>query len=281
MSAEYFADMRRFYGEQPHEVSIETLALCNARCTFCPYPTLDRKGTALPDEVLHRLIDEMGTFVHPFYFSPFKVNEPLLDKRLIPLCRRFNEKAPQGVLRIFSNGSALVERSIREIATLDRVAHLWVSLNEHTAEAYEATMGLDFATTLRRLDRLHEIVRAKEFPHPVMVSRVGMDPAFVHFVNTRWPLFGVATIKKDAWIDFTDATNPEVPDTPCGRWWELNITATGKAALCCMDGEARFGFGDVTTQTLLEIYNNPTLKAWRENTASRLTVGDPCNRCSY
>jgi hypothetical protein len=271
------AELQEYYNEQPGEVSIETLSQCNARCTFCPYPTLERIGTKMPDALLARLIDEMAGFKHPFYFSPFKVNEPLLDKRLIPLCRTFNEKVPHGALRIFSNGSALTEKHIEGVAGLQRVAHLWISLNSHKPAEYEALMGLEWERTAANLDRLH----AKPFPHPVMISRVGPDDDFIRYVNWRWPAFGVAIIKRDAWIDFTDASTTEVPDSPCGRWWELNITATGRAALCCMDSVGMHGFGDVNTQTLLEIYNHPTVKAWRDGLLSRKTVGHPCNGCTY
>jgi hypothetical protein len=48
-----------------------------------------------------------------------------------------------------------------------------------------------------------------------------------------------------------------------------------------MDGEGRFGFGDVNTQTLLEIYNHPTLKGWRDQTMSRTEAGSPCKGCTY
>lgn len=231
----------------------------------------------MPDELLARLVTEMAAFPKPFFFAPFKVNEPLLDKRLIPLCESFNLKAPHGQLRLFSNGSALTDAHIDGIAGLRNLAHLWISLNEHEADKYQETMGLDFAQTTRRLDRLH----MREFPHPVVISRVGDGPGFVDYVRERWPKFQVAIIKRDAWIDFTQPADATVPDTPCGRWWELNITATGKAALCCMDGEGRFGFGDVNTSTLLEIYNHPTVKAWRDRLASRLDAGNPCDRCSY
>lgn len=273
----HLEQLRHYYHSQPNEVSIETLALCNARCTFCPYPTLERQGTRLPDALIDRLIDEMAAFEHPFHFSPFKVNEPFLDKRLLPICRKFSERVPHGTLRLFSNGSALTEKNIEGVAQLERVTHLWVSLNSHRPKEYEALMGLDFAHTAKCLDRLH----ARDFPHPVVVSRVGMDRDFMEYVAWRWPKFQPAIIKRDAWIDFTNADDLTVPASPCVRWWELNISATGKAALCCMDGEARFGFGDVTKQTLLEIYNHPTLKAWRDGMMDRRDAGSPCSGCTY
>lgn len=273
----YLSELHEVYASQPGEVSIETFSHCNARCTFCPYPTLERLGARMPDELIDRLIDEMATFEVPFYFSPFKVNEPLLDKRFLRICRTFNEKVPKGVLRVFSNGSALTDKNIDGIAELQQVAHLWISLNSHKPDEYEELMGLEWDKTVDNLDRLHQ----RDFPHQVMVSRVGDDADFVKYVRWRWPKFGVAVIKRDAWIDYTNSDSLVVPDMPCGRWWELNITATGKAALCCMDGEGRYGFGDVNEQTLLELYNHPTLKSWRDGMMSRKTVGSPCNGCTY
>lgn len=277
-----YRDLQSKYHSQPIEVSIETQAVCNARCTFCPYPTLERKGVQMSDKLLNRLLDEFATkFKVPFLFSPFKVNEPFLDKRLLPLCETFNAVVPHGGLRLFSNGSALTDKNLEGVARLKRVVHLWISLNEHQAEAYEVTMGLNFAHTTRNLDRLHGMIGAGEFMHPVVVSRVGGNNDFLQYVRNRWPRFQPAIIKRDAWIDFTNADDPEVPNTPCNRWWELNVMADGKVALCCMDGEGKYAIGDVNEQSMLEIYNSPVSKATREKLLSRKEAGEPCSRCSY
>lgn len=269
--------LKEHYLDQPHEVSLETLSLCNAACTFCPYPTLERQGTKMSDELIDRLIDEMATFKERFYFAPFKVNEPLLDKRLIPICRKVNEKVPQAILRIFTNGSALTPDKIEELATLKNVVHLWVSLNSHRAEEYEKLMGLPFERTARRLDQLH----AMDFPHTVVLSTVGWpNEPFVRYCRGRWPRFQVFIIKKDSWLGFTDAQASEVPQSPCTRWWELSIMATGKVSLCCMDGTGQFEIGDVTNQTLLEVYNSPKWRERREKMMNRHDV-PVCQTCTY
>jgi MoaA/NifB/PqqE/SkfB family radical SAM enzyme len=277
-----YEDFKRHYNFQPHEVSVETQALCNARCTFCPYPTIERKGVKMSDALLYRLVDEMAQFKLPFFFSPFKLSEPFLDKRLLPLCESFNEKCPLGVLRLFTNGSALTDKHIDGVARLKNVAHLWISLNHHDPVEYEKVMGLDFDRTAARLDALH----ARPFPHPVVVSKVGSQSnGFVEYVQRRWPKFGVCLIKKDAWIDFTEADNPEVPNTPCTRWWELNITSEGVVTQCCMaDGnKGEWQIGDVNEDTLLNVYNSPFWKERRANLMSRrqLDSRSPCARCSY
>jgi len=275
----YLEDLWRRYLDQPHEVSFETQTLCNARCTFCPYPTLERLGTRMPDELIERIVEQLAAFEVPFYVSPFKLNEPLLDARVLPLCEHINREVPTALLRLFTNGQALTPRAIDSIAGLQRLAHLWISLNSHDPVEYERLMGLDFDKTVKRIDYLH----TSDFPHPVMLSCVGYpNEAFRHYCFGRWPKFDSVAIKRDAWIDYLPS-QALVPDTACGRWFELSITATGVVSHCCMDAEARFPIGNVKTQTLLEIYNAPFWRERRDKLLSRKVLDErsPCARCSY
>lgn len=270
-----FERLRENYLDQPKEVSMETLALCNAACTFCPYPTIARKGTRMPDELIERLVGEMVDW-KPFYLSPFKLNEPLLDKRLIPLCRMVNDAVPQARLRLFTNGSPLTAEKAEQIAGLANVEHLWISLNEHDPQKYAALMALDFERTAMRIDDLH----AMDFPHKVVVSKVGPDGGFTAYVRERWPKFNPMFIKQDGWLGYVDPQYPGIPDMPCGRWFELSIMATGRVSLCCMASGDEHGIGEVNTHSLLEVYNAPHWRERREHLLSRRSI-EPCQRCSY
>jgi hypothetical protein len=279
-------NLREHYLDWPYEISIETFAKCNASCTFCPYTTLDRIGEKMPDELIDQIIDELKDHPHPFLISPFKVNEPFLDKRLIPICRKINAELPNAILRLFSNGSALTEKHIDEVATLKRVTHLWISLNEYEADAYKATMGLDFDRTVANLDLLHSKKAAGTFPWPVMISRVRQalipndaDNAFSAFVHARWPLFKVHLIKRDSWLGFTEPNDPEVPDEACSRWFELSVMATGKVSLCCMDGEGAYSIGDIK-DGVFATYNAPNWRERRVKMLSRKGI-NPCSTCNY
>lgn len=205
------------------------------------------------------------------------MNEPLLDKRTIPILQRINREAPQVVVRVFTNGAALTPDKVEQIAGLKRVAHLWVSLNSHIPEEYQRVMGMDFERTAKRLDYLH----TQDFPHTVVLSTVGYpNEDFRRYCWERWPKFESLAIKRDSWLGYAEAQNTVIPDTPCSRWFELSVMANGKVALCCMDGEGAFSIGDVNTSTLLEIYNSPNWRDRRENLVSRKTI-HPCSTCSY
>lgn len=272
-----FADLRTHNLDFPNEVSVETLALCNAACEFCPYPTLERKGTRMSDALLDRLVDEMASWDREFFFAPFKVNEPLLDVRVIPLLQRMNRDVPKARLRVFTNGSPLTDANVDGLAELKNVEHLWVSLNSHDSAEYERVMRLPFKRTAERLDALH----ARAFPHPVVVSTVGgPNMEFVAYVAKRWPKFRPVVIKRDSWLGYTNPQVDIVPNGPCSRWFDLSITATGKVSLCCMDGTGQFAIGDVNTQTMLDVYRQPVWRERRRRMLSRRTF-HPCSTCTY
>ncbi len=239
----------------------------------------------MSDELLNKLVDELCTFTEPFFFSPFKVNEPLLDKRLVPLLIDINKRQPLARIRLFTNGAPLTRFKIMELTEVKNIEHVWVSLNSIDPEEYERIMQIKFNMTTERLDILHDLVQDGTFQHPVVVSRVVAGDStiewnFISYVTQRWPLFKAVLIKRDAWLGDINAPQIEVPNTPCVRWFELSICSTGVVSLCCMDGHGKFPIGDVNTQTMLEVYNSPHWRERREQKLSRKAVY-PCSTCSY
>jgi hypothetical protein len=249
---------------------------------------MDRQGDRMPDELIDKIIDDLKAIPAdlPFNVAPFKVNEPLLDKRIFSVCEKISSQLPGAQLRMFSNGSPLTPKLVDRIAAIKKLTNMWISLNEVDAEAYEALMKLPLERTLRNLDALHSLVDQKKFPHPVVVSRVidgsDRDREFLVFVKQRFPLFQPFMIGTGNWSGQVSAgKNRKVPNVGCWRWYEISIMASGKVALCCMDGEGKHVIGDVNTQSVLEIYNSPGYRKMRQFTFSRKAAAAPCDTCVY
>lgn len=288
--AQYHAQVQAMraspYLEFPAHVHLETLSLCNADCVFCPYSSLDRKGTPMADELIAKIVDDLAAIPRsvPFQLSPFKVNEPFLDKRLFDILALVNEKLPHASITLTTNASPLTEDKLARLARVRSVGYLWISLNDHRPQEYERTMSLPFARTLERLRSIHRLKAAGRLPFQVVASRVGdgspQDEEFCQWVNATFPYFAPAVFQRGAWIGQVQTQTVAVPDVACVRWFDVSITATGVVAHCCMDGRAEFPIGDVSRQHVLEVYNAPHYRALREKTLTRLDA-EPCRRCSF
>lgn len=275
------------YLQYPREVAIETIALCNAACSFCPYPVLDRKGEKMPDELVTKIIRDLTDVPRdlPIWISPFKLSDPLLDVRLLDILADINQRLPNARLRLFTNGSPLTEKKLAGIALVKQLEQLWISLNHHEKKGYEQTMKLPWERSLERLDMVHRKKASGEFTPPVIVSRVGDgsadDQAFLRFVRQRFPLFQVALVSRTEWLGQLAGLTAAGKINPvgCARWFELSITATGTVSFCCMDAQARYPIGDARSSHLLDIYNAPTYRMYRERIDTRMEAM-PCRMCS-
>ena len=275
------------YLQYPREVVIETIALCNAACSFCPYPVLDRKGEKMPDELIAKIIGDLTDVPRdlPIWISPFKLSDPLLDVRLLDILADINHRLPNARLRLFTNGSPLTEKKLAGIARVKQLEHLWISLNHHEKQGYEQIMKLPWERSLERLDMVHRKKASGEFPLPVIVSRVGdggdEDAAFLRFVRGRFPLFQAALVSRTEWLGQLPGLTAAGKINPvgCARWFELSIMATGLVAFCCMDAQGRYPIGDVRSSHVLEVYNAPTYRMYRERIDTRMEAM-PCRMCS-
>lgn len=274
------------YMDYPSHVHLETWAHCNAGCGFCPYPQLDRKGTRMSDELIDKVLTDLEDMplALPFQLSPFKVSEPFLDKRMLPLLVRVNDRLPNATITLTTNASPLTEEKLQRLSQIQNIKYLWISFNDHRERQYEETMKLPYARTIERLDLIHEWAEHGRLPFRICLSRVGDrtrdDDEFTVWANRYYPEFSTYIFPRSSWLGQTDAETGSVPNIGCKRWFELSITATGTVAHCCMDGQAKWPIGDVSRDHALEIYNNPEYRALRERTVSRLHAA-PCNQCTF
>ena len=279
----------RNYLDWPVFVHMETIAVCNAACSFCPYPSLERRGERMPDALIEKIVGDLADIPPEvrFQLAPYKVSEPFIEPRLFDILALVNARLPNADISIITNASPLTEKKIEQLRAVKNMAYLNVSLNYDNAGEYESVMQLPFERTLRRLDVLHRHKRDGGLPFPVRLTRVSdgllADTRFYEWTQSRYPAFQTRIIPRNDWLGEVAAGDvaPDVPDVACHRWFDMSITVTGKVAMCCMDGSVRYPKGDVTQHHVLEIYNQPHLRRLREQLVSRRAAGDPCNRCTY
>ena len=271
--------------DYPMDVSIETLAQCNAGCAFCPYPTLQRKGDRMSDALVHKIIDELTAIPRdlPLGINLSRVNEPFLDVRLLDFVLRINQQLPQAQLTFFTNGSPLTPSLQQRLATVEHVKYLCVSFNDHRAAEYERVMKLPYPRTVDHLEHLHGMLERGVISFPISISRVGdgsgADEEFLQWVKARWPRFNPLVSPRSDWMGLvSSSTRESIPAVGCYQWFKLHILASGKEAYCCIDAEGRFGRGDALTTNILDIYNHPDRRRLRVEGPMRQQVAN-CRAC--
>jgi len=270
----------------PAHVHLETMAKCNAACSFCPYPTLDRQGAVMEDELIEKVVNDLCDIprLHTFQLSPFKVNEPFLDNRLIDLLALFNTRLPNACITLTSNASPITEKKLAQLAAFSRIGYLWISFNDHRKVEYEQSMQLPYERTIERLEMIHKAKADQRLSIRVVLSRVSdgssADREFAVWVKTRFPLFDVSLLPRGGWIGQVNGPANSPPAVGCSRWFDVSITATGVVAHCCMDGKAEFPIGNVRHEHVLEIYNKADFRRLRAKLNTRLEA-DPCRRCGF
>ena len=293
-----FLKRKKLYQKYPEMVQIETLAACNAACTFCPYPVMDRKGDKMSDELFAKIVEDLKEIPsdHKFTISLNHINEPLADSRWSSFLALLESQLPNAMVTIISNGYLLNEKNINKLKAFSNVESIQVSLNEIDEEAHNSTMKMKgkFNKILGNLDYIHKLRSSNEINFKVFLRRVGdyssQDKAFIDYCSERWPVFSAASRGLKDFLGQVDSghegkpieqiLNARVPITGCTQWFHLVISASGKVAACCFDGEVKWPSGDVSNSSVLDIYSSQYLKSLRDEKLTRLEAEDPCSSCT-
>lgn len=268
----------------PLEVSIETWAHCNATCDFCPYSELNRKGQKMSTDLFHKIIGDLENITNGklLLINLSRVNEPFLDPRIFEFSKTINQKLPFAQLCFYTNGSVLSKEKQQKLLEIQNIYFFVISLNDHRPSDYKRKMGLSFERTTKYLDNLHRLVELRKFIYPVIVSKISeykeLDNEFITWCNTRYPCFEARATRLGQWLD-KPVVNNDFPDAGCTQWFKVNILSNGKAAYCSIDSEGSHGIGDVTKETITDIYMHASKIALRKSGISR-KLNKLCSSCS-
>jgi MoaA/NifB/PqqE/SkfB family radical SAM enzyme len=306
--------------EYPVMVAIETTNKCNATCWFCPitegskrppsepdqlvqlgkrknqpvaaaepadgttFNLMERPLGYMSDELFEKIIDDCREF--PLRrIEPYLHGEPFMDPKIVDRIAYINERLPRTEVHIFTNGSLLTAKTVERLREL-RLASMVVSLNTAVPEKYNAIMGLDWKKTLANLERVAEANRssrpvADRFVMRMTAPKETTDAEIARFRKLARAMGARAVIV--SLHNYKGDINSErpVPRFPCYFVNDLDILYDGNTALCCMDHDGDYSWGDVKQRSVLEVFNSPTAKHYRklmrEDRRGELT---PCNECN-
>lgn len=264
---------------QPRFIQIETILGCDANCPFCPQKQIDRTPVIMPESIWKKIVDDTRGL--GITYRPFLQNEALIDKRL-PAIVAYIKEDPTARVEINTNGSLLDDTRGRALvdAGIDLVRF---SIDAFSRETYaQCRVGLDYDTVVANINRFIDLVSRGGHAVATEVRMIDMESNrheqrdFVDYWSVRADRALVVPLYHWPWDE-----GVEMVRKPCIKMREEMFFYTdGRAVLCCWDIAGRAVIGDVTKESVLEIWSG----AARSEFAGFLARGERekillCSRC--
>lgn len=230
----------KLYSEQGifDHVEIETVNRCNGNCNFCPVSVKhdSREFKIMDRQLFESIINQLAEMNYRGKLALFSNNEPFLDSDIIDKHKYARTKLPNTRMHLFTNGTLL---------TIEKFVEIMKYLDELIIDNYQQELKLikpcleiqEYCKEYPELKKRVTIVLRK--PNEILSSRGGDAPN-----------------KKEL---------KSYPKAKCVLpFRQLIIRPDGKVSLCCNDPLGKNTLGDVSKQSLQEIWYGDKFKMVRE-----------------
>jgi len=270
-------------GEYPRLVAVETTSRCNAICPFCPYNARVRDKTHMTQELFEKVIEDCRAFPLSA-IEPFLNGEPFVDPKIMSRLEHIRSRLPETKLRVYSNGYALAPKRVDELCGMG-IDHLFISLNTLNPVKYKDIMGFGLDRTLENVRYMTDPVRRHRVANKITLRMTRMADTtlkeqqefrdYCRERGVRCFIVGMFNYKGDINSELP------VPTYACEHVNRLDILSDGNVALCCMDQEGQYSWGNVRESSVLEVYQGQVATRYRtmHRNGQRMQA-DPCGTCN-
>jgi molybdenum cofactor biosynthesis enzyme MoaA len=238
----------------------------------------------MKDEVFDKIVEDCKQFPLEA-IEPFLQGDPFSDPQILPRLEKLKRELPKTKLRLYTNGYGMTKKKIDALAEIG-LDHLFVSVNTLDPKRYESTMGLSLERTLRNLEYLTEDPARKRRVAKKITFRMTRladssleeQQNFLEYVKKHRVkpfIVGLFNYKGDI------SSSLPVPRYGCEHVNRLDILASGRVTLCCMDQDGTYGWGDVMQTSVLDLYRHSVARRYRTMHATgRRREIEPCGTCN-
>tara|TARA_Y100000310_G_C20697231_1_gene826562 strand:- start:336 stop:1340 length:1005 start_codon:yes stop_codon:yes gene_type:complete len=271
----------------PPELNIEVTNHCNSNCVFCPRDKMSRKAGVMDLSLFKKIIGDAVKFGVKKTTLSF-MGEPLLDNSFFEKVSFAKENGLD--LTVFSNATLIDEAKAEEIVN-SGLDYITISLDAQNEKTFhEIRKGSSFADAKAGVKNL--LLKRQELGSTKPVVSL-------NFIVTNANKAEVNEFERE-WSEQVDGINFAFPRNfasaiqlnedsphlsqnkvkwPCKQLWTgLFITWDGLVVRCCEDFDAKHVLGDVSKQSLADIWNGMSLKELRKQQLELKKIGI-CENC--
>lgn len=254
---------------------LQTTTLCNASCSFCPYPQMTYPKEEMAESLFQKIIAECrNEYSHIDTIIPYLMNEPLCDSRITDKIWRIKEQVPETGCHILTNGSLLNDK------TADKIIHSpidWVGISVFgiTSSGYEKAMGLSFKKVKPLIDKFVRkalLIRGSDFIEITFFLWGDINKKDAELAKDYWQELGVKRFSiSESGIsragNIRDIKSPSHKAVKnCSSIWtneSIHILSNGDIVPCCMDWQRTTILGNIQENSIRDIWNSAEYNSFR------------------
>lgn len=235
-----------------NKIEIETINQCNNTCSFCPVNKIydKRSHTTMPMELFKKIIIQLEKMKYANAINLFSNNEPLLDPFLQERLKFTREHLPYAYIFIFTNGLMLTpEKLLQLLPYLD-----FIHINNYN--------------TVPQLLPGHQ-----KLQDTLINNHISPDKAEIHLRNISECLStrsGQSQNRKDTAVLYSPCILP---------FSQMVIRPSGKVSFCCNDAYGLYTMGDISSESLTDIWYGKAFEKSRANILKSRSCQAPCKDC--
>lgn len=278
-----------FVSSYPIKLHVELTNVCNLDCIMCPRSQMKRKVGFMKPEVFKKIIDELAGKTEFSYLH--LMGESVLHPQLFELIRYGKSKGV--AMGMASNMTVLDEEKAQQMLA-SGLDFLVMSVDGITAETYEKIrLKANFETTMKNVENFLKAHKKGTPPHTVvqMIYMKGTEDLARKY-GEFWDKLEPDSIRIkpfQTWMGDQDdikALKPEVKKSrqrPCDRIWRHSVVLwDGTVVPCEFDYDAAYPVGNVTEQSMKEIWNSEKMQALRkQHVCGNREDIELCRACDY
>lgn len=270
----------------PFIINVDPSDKCNFRCKFCPTGDLElMKNTpgrlfgSMEFELFKKIVDDICEFEEPLkVLRLYKDGEPLLNPHFVDMIKYAKQSGCCDRVDTTTNASLLTpELSLAIInAGLDRVN---ISIEGVNNEQYKdfSDYKLDFDKLVENIKFFYENKKQCE-----MIVKINgdilteeqkqkfydtfgdiTDGIFIESIMDCWPTYELKKVDVNDERGIYGQEIEEVMTCPY-VFYSFSINSNGTVSLCFLDWSRKLIIGDVSKQSIKEIWNSEAMKEYQK-----------------
>jgi MoaA/NifB/PqqE/SkfB family radical SAM enzyme len=280
----------------PSFVIVENSNLCNLSCIFCPNESMKRQRGIISDSLFKNIVDQCAKAgIQNLLIQGF--GEPLMDKDYLAKVDYAKRSGIKNV-HCVTNG-ILLTRDIARGLIEAGLEYLYISIDAASKEIYgqihkepgSSKPSDKFQDVVENIDNLIALkkelksskpkieVRFKDFDvnkgdlsRFIRKYRNNVEKVNIFMNIFNWPGSGI---------------NNNLPRNfclikfPCYNLWSsVYVTFDGRVALCCQDYECRIELGDLSKESIIDIWHGERLaNVRRQHLEGKFNANPVCREC--